>query len=360
MANNKRLHSTLKAADFETVHNGKKTGLYYLSNKLGTEIAVTNFGARVVELWVADRNGKFADVVLGHDNIDAYINYSGERFLGAAIGRFGNRIAHGKFSLGGKEYSLPLNDGANSLHGGYKGFDMVVWDVTQPDGQTLEFTYLSPDMEEGFPGSLQVDMTYMLSDDNEFIIRYRAQTDKATVVNLTHHSFFNLHGAGAGSINDHELMINARSYTPVDETLIPTGKMASVELTPMDFLTPTAIGARVDEPFAQLEFGHGYDHNWMLDKKCDTVPELAATLYEPTSGRYLEVFTTQPGMQFYGGNFFDGSTVGKGGTPYRFRESLALETQHFPDSPNNPAFPSTTLEAGEVYEHQCIYKFNLK
>lgn len=353
-------YSNVKRSDFQSVVDGKNTDLYTLKNKNGVEITVTNFGARVVELWVPDRNGKFEDIVLGHDHIDKYVNYKGERFLGATIGRYGNRIANGKFELDGVEYRLPTNNDPNSLHGGTKGFDMVVWDVKQVSPQILEFTYLSKDGEQGYPGNLHVKMTYKLTDDNEFAVIHKATTDKRTVVNLTHHSFFNLHGAGNGTINDHELMINADKFTPVNDVLIPTGEQLSVEDTPMDFQKPTAIGKRVDDNYEQLTFGNGYDHNWILKRESKKGLELAATVYEPTSGRFMKVFTTEPGIQFYGGNFFDGTEIGKGGKKYEYRASLALETQHFPDSPNQPDFPSTVLDPGENYNHICIYKFSVK
>mgnify|MGYP002610027926 CR=1 FL=1 len=351
--------SKMNREDFQTVVDGKKTDLFVLKNKNGLEMTVTNFGARVVELFTPDKNGVFEDIVLGHDNIDKYVNFTGERFLGATIGRFGNRINAGKFTLDDVEYQLPLNDGPNCLHGGEKGFDMVVWDAKQIDDRTLELTYSSADGEQGFPGKLDVKMTYQLTDDNEFIVTHHAVTDKKTVLNLTHHSFFNLHGAGNGTINDHVLMLNADKFTPVNETLIPTGELLTVEGTPMDFRKPTAIGARVDDKFEQLGYGHGYDHNWVLSRKTEKDLELAATVYEPTSGRYMEVLTTEPGIQFYGGNFFNGEP-GKNGKKYEHRASLALETQHFPDSPNHADFPSTVLNPGEEYNHVCVYKFSVK
>jgi aldose 1-epimerase len=352
--------SAVDRSDFQTTVDGKNTDLYYLRNGAGMEMTVTNFGGRVVELFVPDRDGNFADVVLGHDNIDAYINYSGERFLGATIGRYGNRIGGGRFTLDGVEYRLPLNDGQNTLHGGVKGFDMMVWDVEQPDGQTLVLSLVSPDGDQGFPGTLNVKMTYRLTDAGEFVIIHEATTDARTVINLTHHSFFNLHGAGNGSINDHELMICADRFTAVDSMLIPTGELPEVAGTPMDFRRPAAIGERVDADFEQLAFGGGYDHNWVLSRTTGNDLEQAATVYEPASGRFMEVWTTEPGIQFYGGNFFDGSIVGKGGKTYDFRASLALETQHFPDSPNRSAFPLTVLEPGQRYRHTCIYKFGVK
>ena len=353
--------SKVDRANFQTTVDGKSTDLYYLKNKNGLEITVTNFGARIVELFVPDRDGKFEDIVLGHDHIDKYVNYGKtERFLGSTIGRYGNRIARGTFTLDGVEYTLPINNDPNSLHGGTEGFDMLVWDARQPDPQTIEFRLVSPDGDQGYPGTLTVEMTYKLNDDNELEIVHKATTDKKTVVNLTHHSFFNLHGAGNGTINDHILTINASNYNPVDSTLIPDGPVASVEGTPMDFRTPTMIGERVDQDFVQLNYGRGYDHNWVLDRKTANDLEQAAVVYEPVSGREMEVWTTEPGIQFYGGNFFDGSFTGKEGKPYKFRASLALETQHYPDSPNRPDFPSTVLEPRQNYYHKCVYKFVVK
>lgn len=353
-------HSKMIRTDFQSVVDGKNTDLYTLTNKNGLEITVTNFGGRVVELWVPDKNGEFNDIVLGHDNIEKYVNFTGERFLGATIGRYGNRIAKGKFQLDGNSFQLPLNDYPNSLHGGDKGLDMVVWDIIQPDNQTLIFSYISKDGEQGYPGTLTIKMTYRLADDNSFEITHEATTDKKTIINLTHHSFFNLHGAGNNDINDHILMINADQYTPVDKTLIPIGELQNVKDTPMDFRKPTAIGKRNDYDFEQLAFGHGYDHNWVLKRNTVNELELAATVFEPASGRYMEVWTTEPGIQFYGGNFFDGSIIGKQGKKYNYRASLALETQHFPDSPNHPNFPSTVLNPGEKYKHTCMYKFSIK
>lgn len=351
--------SKVSRKDFQTVVDGKKTDLFVLKNKNGLEMTVTNYGARVVEFFVPDRNGKFEDIVLGHDNIEKYVNFTGERFLGATIGRFANRIADGKFTLDGVNYQLTINDGPNSLHGGEKGFDRVVWDAEQIDSHKLEFTYLSVDGEQGYPGNLEVKMTYELTDDNEFIVSHHAVTDKKTIVNLTHHSFFNLHGAGNGTVNDHVLMLNADKFTPVNDVLIPTGEQLSVGGTPMDFRTPTPIGSRVNDDYQQLEYGHGYDHNWILNRKTSGELELAATVYEPVSGRFMEVYTTEPGIQFYGGNFFDGE-VGKQGKKYEYRASLALETQHFPDSPNHSGFLSTILLPGEEYKHICIYKVTVK
>lgn len=345
---------------FRSVVDGRPTDLYTLRNARGLEMTVTNFGCRVVELWVPDREGRFADIVLGHDNLDAYVHYKGERFLGATIGRCANRIAGGRFALDGREYGLSRNDGPNSLHGGTKGFDMQVWDVDEATPSKILFSRLSPDGEEGYPGNLRVKMSYELTDDDRFVIEYEAVTDRLTTVNLTHHSFFNLHGAGEGTVCDHELMIAADRFTPVDRTLIPTGELRPVEGTPMDFRRPTPIGARVGADYEQLAFGRGYDHNWVLSRRSGHDPELAATVYEPQSGRCMEVWTTEPGLQFYGGNFFDGSERGKGGKPYRHRATLALETQRFPDAPNRPEFPSATLAPGETYRQTCIYKFGVR
>lgn len=351
--------SSVKAENFRIVYDSKPTDLYYLRNENGMQIAVTNFGARVVELLAPDRNGVLADVVLGHDHINKYINYKGERFLGAAIGRVGNRIAGGRFVLDGVEYALDINNAPNTLHGGDRGFDMVVWDAEQVGDSLIRFRYVSPDMEGGFPGTLTVDMDYALNDKNEFRITYRATTDKATPVNLTHHSFFNLAGEGGKTINDHLLMINASFYTPVDSVLIPFGTADPVDETPMDFRVATLIGSRLDASFDQFRYGGGYDHNWVLDRKTDYEVELAARLVEPVSGRTLEVWTTEPAMQFYGGNFFDGTMPSKNGGTYDYRAALALETQHFPDSPNQSAFPSIVLKPGEFYNQICIYKFGV-
>lgn len=351
--------SSVKAENFRMSYDSKQTDLYYLKNKKGVQIAVTNFGARVVELVVPDRNGVLADVVLGHDHLDKYINYKGERFLGAAIGRVGNRIARGRFTIDSVQYQSDINNAPNTLHGGVRGFDMVVWDAEQVGDSLIRFKYVSPDMEGGFPGTLSVEMDYSLDDNNEFKIAYRATTDKATPVNLTHHSFFNLAGESESTINDHLLTINASHYTPVDTTLIPLGTIDPVEGTPMDFRVATAVGLRLNQDFDQFRYAGGYDHNWVLDRKTDNEVEFAARLVEPVSGRTLEVWTTEPAMQFYGGNFFDGTMPSKNGGTYKYRASLALETQHFPDSPNQPAFPSVILNPGECYRQVCIYKFGV-
>lgn len=352
------LKSELKTEDFSRNIDGKEVQLYFLKNKNGLEMAVTNYGAKVVSLLVPDKNGVFEDIVLGFDNIDGYLN-AHEPYFGAAIGRYGNRIANGKFTLNGQQYELATNNSPNHLHGGEKGFNAQVWNATQVDDHSIEFSRLSQDGEEGYPGNLQVTMIYSLTDDNEFKITYEAETDQPTVINLTHHSFFNLRGAGNGSINDHVLMINADKYTPVDQTLIPLGKIDLVKGTPMDFSKPTQIGKRVEDNFEQLLFGKGYDHNWVLNENINAGTP-AATVWEPESGRFMEVFTTEPGLQFYGGNFLDGKDKGKKSKAYEFRSAFCLETQHFPDSPNQPTFPSTVLNPEENYQHTSIYKFSIK
>ncbi len=347
--------STINPSDFNGSVDGEPVGIYFLKNANGLEMSVTNFGARVVELFAPDRDGNFADVVLGHSTLEDYVNFKGERFLGATIGRFGNRIANGEFFLNGKAYKLAKNDGSNSLHGGVKGFDMRVWKVEKAEANSIDFSLFSPDGEEGFPGNLSVKMRYSLTDENEFVVEHRAECDADTVINLTHHSFFNLHGEGCGSVNDHILRINADKFTPIDERMIPTGKLEDVSGTPFDFRVPTEIGKRLGEDDEQLKFGNGYDHNWVLGNPGEV--KLAAVVEEPKSGRVLSVYTSEPGMQFYGGNFFDGKVVGKGGRPYGRRESFALETQHFPDSPNRPEFPSSVLKKGDSYYHVCKYVF---
>jgi len=352
---------TIKRIDkknFEKIVDGKPVSLYILENDQGTVAEITNYGGKVVSLWLPDKSGNYEDVVLGHENIDDFLNAK-EKYFGALIGRYGNRIAHGKFTLDGKEYTLATNNGVNSLHGGNKGFDAVVWDAEQVDGQTLELTYLSKDGEEGYPGNLSVRVLYQLTDANELKIEYWATTDQSTVVNLTHHSFFNLHGAGNGTINDHLLQIHAAHYTPVDAGLIPTGEIAAVEGTPFDFQELKPIGAELEVKDQQLDYGMGYDHNFVLEQNGEGL-NYAAKVVEPNSGRAMEVYTNEPGMQFYGGNFLDGSIVGKEGKAYEFRTAFCLETQHFPDSPNQPNFPSTRLDPGEEYYSICVYKFSVE
>lgn len=339
--------------------DGKETSLYTL--KAGDLVMqVTDFGGRVVSLWVPDKDGKHEDVVLGYNNIESYINNKGERFLGAVVGPYANRIADGTYKIGENIYNFPKNNNGQTLHGGLKGLDMVVWDVENVNDSTLVLSYLHADGQEGMPGNLKIFMTYSLTSDNEFKVDYNAQTDKATHVNISHHSFFNLKGEGNGTINDHVLYINASRTTPVNNVLIPSGEIVSVEGTPFDFRQPKAIGTDLSVVDEQLANGGGYDHNWVLDRQTDGSMELAASVWEPVSGRYMEVYTDQPALQFYGGNFFDGSTEGKYGKALRYRESIALETQKYPDTPNHDNFPSTLLHPGETYTHSCVYKFSVK
>lgn len=345
----------ISESNFEKTIDGKKVSLFTLKNENGIVTQITNYGGRVVTLWTPDKRGRMEDIVLGYESIDGYLS-SNEIYFGAIIGRYSNRIGNGKFSIDGKKYTLATNNGGNHLHGGLKGFNNVVWDAKQIDGQTLELTYLSKDMEAGYPGNLDIKVIYKLTNDNELKVEYWATTDAPTVLNLTHHSFFNLHGAGKGSINDHILYINADKYTPVNEELIPTGEIAPVSGTPMDFMESIAIGERIENNFAQLKYGLGYDHNWVLNTENKT-DQLAAKITEPESGRAIEVYTNEPGMQFYGGNFLDGNDTGKYGLSYKHRSAFCLETQHFPDSPNHPNFPSTRLSSGKEYYSVCIYRF---
>ncbi|MCB0284123.1 MAG: galactose mutarotase [Calditrichaeota bacterium] len=341
--------------------DGKTVDIYTLTNNNNFELKVITYGGIVTSFKMPDREGKLNDVVLGYNSLDDYIKEN--PYFGSTIGRYGNRIANGKFTLDGREYTLAQNNGPNSLHGGVKGFDKVIWEatpVTGKDSVSLKLHYLAKDGEEGFPGNLDATVTYTLTDKNTFRIDYHATTDKATVVNLTHHAYWNFAGEGNRNILDHELMLNADAYTPVDSTLIPTGEIATVEGTPMDFRTTTAIGARINDNFQQLKFAGGYDHNWVLNTSPDEKFTKAATLYEPTSGRFMEITTSEPGIQFYSGNFLDGSLVGKSGKPYEFRTGLCLETQHFPDSPNKENFPSVVLRPGETYKTTTIHAFSIK
>ena len=339
--------------------DGEQVYLYTLTNKNGLEAAISTYGGAVVSLKVPDRDGKLADVVLGYDSLDGYVN--DKSYFGAIIGRYGNRIGHAEFTLDGKTYKLAKNNGENTLHGGIKGFNKAVWtakEIPAKDGQVLELTYLSKDGEEGFPGNLHVRVIYTLNDANELKIDYSATTDKNTVVNLTNHSYFNLSGAGSGDILGDILMIEADKFTPVDSGLIPTAELRDVAGTPFDFRKPTAIGARINEDNEQLKLAGGYDHNFVLRRKPGAPISLAARVVDPKRGRVLEVWTDQPGMQFYTGNFLDGSAHGKGGIAYTKRSAFCLETQHFPDSPNKPSFPSTELKPGERYHTTTIYKFS--
>lgn len=354
---NENLVAGLNPASFVKEVDGKKIALFALKNKFGMEVAITNYGATVVAVSVADRDGNFDDVVLGFDNIEDYIN-GNDPYMGAVMGRFGNRIAKGKFELDGKEYTLAINNGPNALHGGLKGFDKVVWTANQLDEQTVELTYVSSDMEEGYPGELTVKVTYRVTDDNEFIIEYEANTDKKTILNLTNHSYFNLKGQGKGDVLDHEMMINAKAYTPSDETSIPFGEIKEVADTPMDFTTPKAIGKDINDDFDQLIWGHGYDHNYVLNK-----PEgelgLVAVTYDDTTGRMMETCTTEPGVQFYSANWL-GGLKGKGGVAYENQTAFCLECQHYPDSPNQPDFPTVILNPEDTYTQITVYKFSVK
>ena len=347
----------LDKSKFESTFNGKPVGLYNLENKNGLMVQITNYGARMVTLWVPDRDGNFADIITGYDTIADY--FKDGNYFDGIVGRYANRIAKGKFTLNGVEYTLPINSAPNMLHGGIEGFDKKVWDVLKNTEDSLVLTYTSVDGEEGFPGNLTATVTYSLNDSNELRIDYQAVTDAPTVVNLTSHGFYNLAGYNDGDILNHILMINADKYTPVDSNFIPTGEIADVAGTPLDFRTPTAIGARIGDDNIQLKYGLGYDHNWVLNKK-DSEMSLACRLEEPVSGRVMEIYTTEPGLQFYTGNFLDGSIIGKNGVAYKYRQSVCLETQHFPDSPNHDNFPSTVLNPGEKYQTSTFHKFLVK
>ena len=347
------------AALFRDSVDHKATGLFILKNRNNVEAAITNYGARVVSLLVPDKKGVLTDVVLGYDSIGKYVHQP-ETFFGAIVGRYGNRIAKGKFKLEGKVYTLATNNGANHLHGGLKGFGAEVWDAQQLSDSSLELKYFSRDGEEGYPGNLQVTVTYTLTGNNELAIDYLATTDKATVLNLTNHAYFNLNGQGNGTINNHLLQISGDKYTPVDSTLIPTGKIEPVAGTPFDFREPTAIGSRIDSPNIQLKYGKGYDHNFVLNMAKDGGLHAAATVLGDQSGIFMEVLTREPGIQFYGGNFMNGGNPLKGGKRDDFRTAFCLETQHYPDSPNEPSFPSTELKPGQQYKTSTVYRFSVK
>lgn len=347
----------MQKQSFGKTEDGQQTDLYILTNKNGMEVAITNYGGTVVTLKVPDRNGKIEDVVLGYDKLEDY--EAGKAYFGATVGRYANRIAHAKFTLDGVTYTLPKNDGDNHLHG---VFNKRVWnpkDVSGSDGQALELTYVSKGGEDGYPGNLSVKVVYTLTGQNELKIDYSATTDKDTVLNLTNHCYFNLAGQGNGDILQQQLMIRADRFTPVDATLIPTGELRSVKGTPFDFTTSTVIGARIDQDNEQLKLGKGYDHNWVLNNSTAGSLYIAAQAYDPHSGRLLEVSTTEPGLQLYTGNFLDG-IHGKGGKVYNRRYAFCLETQHFPDSPNHPQFPSTVLKPGQHFQSTTVYKFSAK
>ena len=344
-------------AKFDTVVDTKPVTLYYLRNKNNFQAAVTNYGARMVGFVLPDKDGKLRDIVVGFDNVKDYITAK-ERYYGCIVGRFGNRIAKGQFTLDGKTYQLDLNNGVNTLHGGRTGFHSRVWDAVQPDSQTLVLTYIAADGEEGYPGKMTTQVTYKLTDDNELQISYEISTDKKTIVNVTNHNYWNLNGEGSGSINNHELQIKAAKYTPVDSTLIPTGKLEPVAGTPFDFTIFHKIGERVEADNIQLKYGKGYDHNFVLDKGITAEPELITTLKGDLSGIVMDIYTTEPAIQFYGGNFMESLHTLKTGVKDDYRTALCLETQHYPDSPNQPAFPTTVLEPGKKYVSKTVHKFH--
>lgn len=344
-------------ASFKGTYKGKNVALYTLKNNNGMVAQITNFGAKIVSIYVPDRDGQFADVLQGFDTIEEWL--TGFPYFGAICGRYANRIANGKFTIDGVAYQLPINNGPNSLHGGPEGFNNQVFDVESSDESSVKMNYKSVDGEEGYPGNLDFSITYTLTDTNELILDYVGTTDKATHINICSHGFFNLAGCDNNDITSHIMMINAKEYTPMTEVQIPTGEVTQVEGTPMDFREAHVIGDHIDDNTDQLKYGAGYDHNWVLDKPLGELG-LAAVYTEPNSGRVMEVLTTQPGIQFYTANWHDGSDVGKGGTSYTKRSALCLEAQNYPDSPNQPQFPSTLLKPGEVYKESCIYKFSTK
>lgn len=355
----KLTESGLDKKNFETEVQGKKTDLYVLTNPSGMEVCITNYGGRIVSVSVPDKDGNKKDVVIGFDSIQDYINVAGNNY-GAAIGRYGNRIGQGTFEIDGVKYDLPKNNFGHTLHGGDKGFHTVVFTANQIDERVLELTYLSKDGEEGFPGNLNTKITYTLRDDNAIDIKYEAETDKPTVVNLTNHTYFNMDGDPDVKNTDWLLTLHADKYTPVDSTFMTTGEILDVEGTDMDFRTPTAVGARIDNfDFVQLKNGKGYDHNWVLNTNGD-ISKVAATLESPRSGIVLDVYTTEPGIQFYAGNFMDGSDKGKKGKVNQHRAAVCLETQKYPDTPNKKDWPSATLRPGEKYQSETIFKFSVK
>jgi aldose 1-epimerase len=354
---------TISQAPFGKTADGTPVEIYTLRNSKRMEARIMTYGGIIVSLKVPDKNGNFGDVVLGFDSLDGYVNdayIKGCPYFGALIGRYGNRIAKGKFAIGGQEYTLGINNAPNNLHGGPVGFDKRVWKATTfltPDGPVLQLTYLSKDGEEGFPGNLSVTATYTLTEDNGLLLNYTATTDKATLCNLTQHSYFNL--AGKGDILNHLVCINADKFTPVDKTLIPNGELKPVQGTPFDFRIPTTVGTRINADDEQIKFGNGYDHNWVVNKPLGKLG-LVARVTDPSTGRVMEVLSTEPGVQFYTGNFLDGSLTGKGGWVYQQRNGLCFEPQHYPDSPNHPQFPSAELKPGQTYQNTIIYRFSVQ
>jgi aldose 1-epimerase len=352
----------ISTADEVMISDFDNIQLFSFKNNQGMTVKVTNYGATITSLSVPDRNGKIADIALGYDDVADYMNAVYKPYFGAIVGRFGNRIANGEFKLDGETYSLAKNNGPNHLHGGVIGFDKVVWDAKSVSGdgwRGVAMSYLAKDKEEGYPGNLEMTVTYKLYDENRLTVEYLATTDRATPINLTQHTYFNLKGEGSGTILDHQLMLNASRYTPVDETLIPTGELADVTGTPFDFTQAKPIGQDIGESDQQLEFGGGYDHNFVLNEG-DGAMKLAARVVEPTSGRVMEVHTEEPGIQFYCGNFLDGRLKGKSGGAYVHRGGFCLETQHFPDSPNQEAFPSTILKPGDEYRTKTEFRFSVE
>ncbi len=350
----------MKTTVFGKLPDGRDVHQYTLTNSAGMAVQIIDYGATITALRVPDRNGKLDDVVLGYDSVQGYID--GTAYFGAVVGRYGNRIAKGKFQLDGKEYQLTINDGENHLHGGKIGFNKVLWNAAPVAGSAepaLQLEYISRDGEEGYPGTVDLKVRYTLTDRNELRIDYEGTTDRPTILNPTQHSYFNLSGSFTNTILAHQLTIEADSITPVDKGLIPTGQIVSVANSPLDFRAPMPIGARINDANEQLSFGKGYDHNWVLRSGGGKIAK-AAELYEPASGRLMTIFTDQPGLQFYSGNFLDGSAKGKGGISYQHRTGLCLETQAFPDTPNEPQFPSATLRPGQVYRHTTIYQFSTR
>lgn len=346
--------------NYGTLPDGRIAKLYTLTNVHGLKATLTDYGAILVSLEVPDREGKLADVALGYDSLEGWLSSTG--YFGATVGRYGNRIAKGKFVLDGKTFTLATNNGENHLHGGVKGFDKVFWDaklLKRRGAAGVRFSYTSPDGEEGYPGNLKASVTYLLTDNDELRVEFKATTDKPTIVNLVHHSYWNLTGDPNNTILDHELTLAANRFLPVDEGLIPTGELRPVKGTPFDFTQPTKIGARINADDEQLKRGNGYDHCWVFRNQTGKVA-LGATLYDPSTGRAMDLLTDQPGIQFYSGNFLDGTVKGKGDVKYQFRTGLCLETQHYPDSPNKPDFPSVVLRPGEIYRHTMILRFHVK
>jgi aldose 1-epimerase len=358
----RKAQSLMKPSTFGVLADGREILEYTLDNSAGMSARFINYGATITSLSVPDREGNIEDVVLGYDSLQGYVN--GSEYFGAVVGRYGNRIGKGQFLIDGQQYQLTINNGENHLHGGKIGFNKVLWEaevLNDSDMPAVRFRYVSPDGEEGYPGTVALNVTYTLTDDNELRIDYEGMTDKPTILNPTQHSYFNLSGKFTETILGHTLMIDADRFTPVDEGLIPTGELASVENTPLDFRQSQTIGARIDDSFEQLVLGQGYDHNWVLrDYTGDGKIHEAAQLYDPSSGRLMTVFTDQPGIQFYSGNFLDGSAIGKNGIVYGHRTGLCLETQVFPDSPNKPDFPSAILKPGQVYRQTTIYQFSTR